>query len=82
MAELRRKHRIRAVLRGNWADPPVQLADRLAIVRGPDNQVMIEASDDLSPLLAWLSTLPLAEVRIEPVGLQEIYDRIYPAAAA
>jgi ABC-2 type transport system ATP-binding protein len=82
MAELQQKHRIRAVLRGEWADPPAHLADRLTISHGADNQVTIVASEEISPLLGWLATLPMTEVRIEPVGLQDIYDRFYPASAA
>ena len=38
--------------------------------------------DDLAPLLGWLATLPLAEVRIEPLGLQVVYDRYHPAESA
>ena len=81
MSELKRKHRIRAALQGDLSDPPAHLADRVAVVRGHGNSVLIEASGDIAPLLAWLATLPLAELQIEPFGLQEIYDRFYPEAA-
>ena len=54
----------------------------LTIVRGAQNQVTIETRDELSPLLGWLATLPLAEVQIEPLGLQSVYDQLYPAVAS
>ena len=41
-----------------------------------------EAPGDLSPLLGWLATLPLAEINIEPVGLQAVYEQYHPAEAA
>ncbi len=33
---------------------------------------------ELSPLLGWLAGLELADLRVEPVGLQAIYDRHHP----
>jgi ABC-2 type transport system ATP-binding protein len=39
--------------------------------------VVLEAGDSLAPLLGWLATLPLEEVRIEPVGLAAVYDRFH-----
>ena len=41
---------------------------------------MLEATDSLGPLLGWLATLPLEEVRIEPVGLAAVYDRFHRPA--
>ena len=38
------------------------------------------SGDSLAPLLGWLATLPLAEVRVEPVGLQAVYDRFHRSA--
>jgi hypothetical protein len=36
---------------------------------------------DRRSFLGWLATLPLAEVRIEPVGLGAIYGRFHPLEA-
>jgi hypothetical protein len=33
-------------------------------------------------LLGWLAQLPLAEVQIEPVGLQAVYDRYHASDSA
>jgi ABC-2 type transport system ATP-binding protein len=78
MSQLRLRHRIRAVLRGPLGEPPPQLA-HVEIARGQDGQIQIETPDELSPLLGWLAGLPLSEVRIEPVGLQAVYDRFHGA---
>jgi ABC-2 type transport system ATP-binding protein len=52
------------------------------IRHGPNQQITIETPGELSPLLGWLAQLPLAEVQIEPFGLQAIYDRFHTVAAA
>ena len=82
LADLRRQHRIRATLAGPLPAPPPDLAGQLAIAHGPNNHVTIETPGELAPLLSWLATLPLAEVQIEPFGLQAIYDRFHSAPAA
>ena len=41
--------------------------------------VLIETPGELSPLLGWLATLPVAEMRVEPVRLQAVYDRFHGA---
>jgi ABC-2 type transport system ATP-binding protein len=44
--------------------------------------LVLDDVDDLSPLLGWLATLPVVEIRIEPVGLDAIYDTFHRPAAA
>jgi ABC-2 type transport system ATP-binding protein len=77
IGELRRQHRIYARLTGELPRPPDNLAAGLRI-QAIDGDVTIETPGELSPLLGWLATLPLAEVRIEPVGLRAVYDRWHP----
>jgi ABC-2 type transport system ATP-binding protein len=45
-----------------------------------DRGVVLETDEPLAPLLGWLATLPLAEIRVEPVGLQAVYDRFHKTA--
>jgi ABC-2 type transport system ATP-binding protein len=56
---------------------PEELSGQLALVRRTEEEAVWETSGELAPLLGWLSTLPLADVRIEPVGLRAIYDRFH-----
>jgi ABC-2 type transport system ATP-binding protein len=73
--ELRRGRHVTATLAGPvTAGPagsvPTIVGDRLALsYRGP-----------VPELMAWLATQPLADVRIEPQGLSDIYKRFFAAA--
>lgn len=78
LAELRRRHRIHARPTAPLPAPPAELAAGLQISAN-NGEVTIETPGELSPLLGWLATLPLAEVRIEPVGLRAVYDRVHLA---
>jgi ABC-2 type transport system ATP-binding protein len=88
MSEIRRRHRIRAQLTAALPPVPERFAEQLSILPDADGRVTIDAPGDLSPLLGWLATLPLAEVRIEPIGLQAVYEQYHseqyhpPEAAA
>ncbi len=77
MSELRRRHRIHATMRSALPSAPPELAQQLNITKGDGGRVMIETPGELSPLLGWLSTLDLNEVRIEPVGLRAVYDQFH-----
>jgi len=80
MSDLRRRHRIRARSAGGQPLeailPPGGPAD--ITVQTTGSEVMIETPGELAPLLGWLATLQLEEVRIEPVGLRSIYDEHHP----
>jgi ABC-2 type transport system ATP-binding protein len=80
--QLRRGHRIHAHLSGGFSGVPPALADRVRLAATHGDRVVLEASESLAPLLGWLATLPLAEVRIEPVGLQAVYDRFHRPGGA
>ena len=77
MSELRRRHRIRARVRGPLPTPPPQFNDELVIQAEQDGHVTMETPSELSSLFGWLSTLALEDVRIEPVGLRAVYDQFH-----
>ena len=81
MAELNRQHRIKARVLGELPTAPVQLDHSLRILQNGDDRITIETPGELSPLLGWLAGLPLAEVRIEPIGLQSVYDKFHPGGS-
>jgi ABC-2 type transport system ATP-binding protein len=72
--QLRRSHRITARLTGTLGDIPAALQPHVRIASQHNGVVVLEAADSLAPLLGWLATLPLAEVRIDPVGLDAVYE--------
>jgi ABC-2 type transport system ATP-binding protein len=76
LAELRRRHRIRAHLRGPM--PPLDAAkDQLTLVSQHNGEVVLETSDALTPALQWLAAAPLKDVSIEPIGLKTVYDQFH-----
>jgi len=77
MDELKQQHRIRARLLGPWFPPPSEVAQHLIVRHGSDGELTLETSGELAPLLGWLATLPLADLRIEPLGLRAVYDRFH-----
>lgn len=77
LAQLRRQHRIIARLTGPLPPTPEALSNQMTVVSSGDGQAVIETPGELAPLLQWLSTLPLADMQIEPVGLRAIYQRFH-----
>ncbi|MEX0676342.1 MAG: ABC transporter ATP-binding protein [Pirellulales bacterium] len=77
VAELKRKHRIRAQLKGPLPPLPESFNGQVKLVTDASGGLVIETPGELSPLLGWLATLPLAEVRIEPVGLGILYEQYH-----
>ncbi|MFM7413565.1 MAG: ABC transporter ATP-binding protein [Planctomycetota bacterium] len=75
--DLRRGHRIHAELHAPFPGVPAEFTGRLTALPRGDRGVVLETDEPLAPLLGWLATLPLAEVRVEPVGLQAVYDRFH-----
>lgn len=79
IAELRRQHRIRAQLTGALPPVPESFGSQLTSMRTEQGELLIETPGELSGLLGWLATLPLAEVTIEPLGLRALYDHYHAA---
>jgi ABC-2 type transport system ATP-binding protein len=77
MAELRQQHRIIALLKEKMPPIPDELQAQLSVVSNGNDQVVFEAGGELPSLLHWLATLPLADMRIESLGLRTIYDRFH-----
>jgi len=74
IAQLRRQHRIHAQLNGPMPAVPAHFNGHVKLSTSASGALMIETPDELSSLLGWLSTLPLSEVHIEPLGLRALYD--------
>lgn len=78
ISELKRKHRIRAQLTGPLPPLPESFNGQVTLTKGAAGDLLIETPGELSGMLGWLATLPLAEVRIEPVGLGALYEQFHP----
>jgi ABC-2 type transport system ATP-binding protein len=77
VAELKRKHLIRAQLLGSLPPLPESFNGHVTLLASQNGDLTIETPGELSGLLGWLATLPLAEVRIEPLGLAALYDQYH-----
>jgi ABC-2 type transport system ATP-binding protein len=82
MSVIRRGHRIHARLTAALPPVPDHLAAQLSLSPSADGRVTIDAPGDLAPLLGWLATLSLADLHIEPIGLQAVYEQYHPAETA
>jgi ABC-2 type transport system ATP-binding protein len=82
MSELRKRHRIRFELQGPLPEIPETFRPSLSLRSEPTGEHTMETPGELAPLLGWLGTLPLTEVRIEPVGLRAIYDHYHHESLA
>ncbi len=79
MAELREVRLIRATVDG--AVETVPELTGLRRYHREHNQLLLEYSGPLPPLLAWLARQPVVELKIEPLGLSPIYHRFHGSAA-
>jgi len=79
MANIRQRHRIHALLKGPIEPPDGELAGDLEIHHNADGSITILTGRPLQSLLGWLARQPLTELRIEPEGLQTVYQQHYPA---
>jgi ABC-2 type transport system ATP-binding protein len=80
LAPLREQHRIVARLTGDLPAIPESLREQLRVAEQNGRMVVFETPGELTALLTWLATLPLADLRIEPVGLRSIYERYHADA--
>src|SRR5207248_1426903 len=64
MSQLREQHRIVAKLTAPLPPIPESLSGQLSVVSHRDNEAILETPGELAPLLHWLATLPLSDMRI------------------
>jgi ABC-2 type transport system ATP-binding protein len=76
LSELFQRHRITALPIDSAIDVPETLRDRVQL-SDFGGRMQIDTSGDLAPLLAWLDSLRLEQLRIEPLGLRAVYDAVH-----
>lgn len=79
MAELRQGRLVRARFDQPWGGLPEM--EGLRLQHRQDQELVLEYSGLLPPLLAWLSKQPVVDVRVEPLGLASIYQRYHGVEA-
>ncbi|MEX2187064.1 MAG: ABC transporter ATP-binding protein [Pirellulales bacterium] len=84
IAELRRRHRIYlrmndAMQAAEFPHPSGALGEDFQPHRTADGWTVIDTAGELRPLLGWLATLTLDEIRIEPLGLRAVYESFHPS---
>lgn len=84
IADLYQRHRVTARLPDRPIDVPPELADRVSVRHTPPRpsaegggRIQIDTAGDLAPVISWLGTLRLSQVRIEPLGLKAVYDAVH-----
>jgi ABC-2 type transport system ATP-binding protein len=80
MAELREGRLVHARLSRPW-DQDEPLPDGLRLREYAKDRLTLEYHGPLPELLAWLAQQPLADLKIEPLGLASIYYRFHGADA-
>lgn len=80
MADLYQRHRITAKSTGVLPQSPSEIASRVHVsqVDGQNGPMLSIVTDgDLAPMLSWVDSLSLCQVRIEPLGLKTVYDSVH-----
>ncbi len=77
VANIRDRHRIHARLTSRPQTVPHHLREMISVVTQSEQEITYEAPGDLAQVLSWLAEQPLQQVRIEPIGLESIYERIH-----
>jgi ABC-2 type transport system ATP-binding protein len=81
LSDLKARHRIVATgkLDADAAVAPQSIAAMVPKIDcdAQKNRVTIETSGDLAPVLPWLASLGLSEIRVEAFGLRAVYDAVH-----
>jgi ABC-2 type transport system ATP-binding protein len=75
LSELREGRLLRARFKGPAQPPPA--LEGLHVRERQADHLTLEYTGELPELLAWLARQPLAELRLEPLGLHAIYHRYH-----
>lgn len=80
MTDLFQRHRVTARPQEREIEIPPALASRVrisSIRRGQTDLLCIDTDGDLAPILGWIDSLGLTQVRIEPLGLRSVYESVH-----
>jgi len=70
------------LVRARFREPtPLPTLDGMKPRESQDGETVFEYTGELPPLLSWLASAPLSDVRLEPLGLAPIYFRYHGGPA-
>lgn len=75
--ELKRFHRVMVTFQSSPSSPPIDLAPTETIRWQNRVTCVIETGGPLAPLLGWISSQSIEDLRVEPLGLRSVYDRFH-----
>ena len=78
---VRRQRRLLLRIATPLPPPPAEIAAEVETIPLGGGRYELLTPGELRPLLGWLAGLPLEDLRVEPVGLQAVYDRHHPPEA-
>jgi ABC-2 type transport system ATP-binding protein len=76
LSELFQRHRITSLPAPSPIEVPERWRNRVQL-DDIGSRLQIDTSGDLAPLLPWLASLSLEQMRIEPLGLRAVYDWVH-----
>ncbi|MFK8113912.1 MAG: ABC transporter ATP-binding protein [Rubripirellula sp.] len=85
MSDLFQRHRITALGTPTKIEIPADRSEQVSVrmvsnqrsASDAEDQLQIDTAGDLAPLLPWIQSLNLQQIRIEPLGLRAIYDAVH-----
>ena len=78
---LRQQHRVTARLNGVLSPMPTELEPFVDLEVASDGRLTLQVSQQVAPVLGWLATHSVQEIRVEPIGLHTIYERVQAGQA-
>jgi ABC-2 type transport system ATP-binding protein len=76
LAELRDRYWIRGLCSSTISDIPKDLITAIDLQQ-LDGRFSLDASGELAPIMRWLLTHPVTQLKVEPVRLKTVYDRVH-----
>ncbi|TWU17480.1 putative ABC transporter ATP-binding protein YbhF [Novipirellula galeiformis] len=81
MSDLFQRHRMTAITSQSSLAVPETLQEAVRVSMRPSrlahHQVQIDTAGDLGPILKWIDSLDLKQIRFEPYGLRTVYESVH-----
>ena len=82
LADLHRRHRVQFQTAQPLPPVPESLREMIVQRQQDAGTVMLEIDGDLRDVMAWLTQQPISDLRVQRIGLREVYDRFHAPESA